>query len=77
MGTVDTVMAVLRGAITEKSTDRLLDIIFDKIKLPKLLWPFKRLVKAGLDYALPDTLLDSIEKLLREQLEKPDALLPD
>ena len=64
----DLIMSGLRLAITEKSTDRLLDIVFDKIKLPVWLRPFKKLVKLALDHALPDVLLDSIEQLLTEHV---------
>ena len=59
-------MALLHGAVTEESTDELIELTFSKIKVPFYLKPFKSLLKKGLDLALPGALLQGIEKLLKD-----------
>lgn len=66
---IDQVMDILRALLTEEKTDRLLDIMVEKAKatLPgKVTWALG-FIRWGLDWLLPDVLLNSIAQLSREQ----------
>ena len=67
---VEWVMAILREALTEQTSDDFLDFIFEKIKLPLWLSWAKPIVKKGVDDLVPEKLLDAIEQLLNRYLSK-------
>lgn len=58
-----------RDILTEENTDRLIDLLFDHLSLPR--WMPSFVVKRVLDNMLPETLLRALHKLVDSDDSSP------
>lgn len=63
---ISKVMSFLRRNITEEATDKWIDLLMEKVKLPRWIPGF--VVRRVLDAMLPDKVLNSMEELLRSHV---------